>query len=167
MPCFNYLVDEETQRLHLNAYTGIPEETAKEIEWLDYGVAVCGCAARDACRIVAEDIPNTPDPRTNHVKSLGIKAYACHPLFSAGRVNGTLSFGTRSRMTFNEEELSLMKTIADQVAIAMERINLIEALRRSRDELEIRVQQRNRRTWKGLQRIRRAVKGFNLSLRIP
>ena len=45
-------------------------------------------------------------------------------------------------MTFNEEELSLMKTIADQVAIAMERINLIEALRRSRDELEIRVQQR-------------------------
>jgi len=140
--CFNYLVDEETQRLHLNAYAGIPGATAKEIEWLDYGVAISGCAARDACRIVAEDIPNTPDPRTNHVKLLGIKAYACYPLFSAGRVNGTLSFGTRSRMTFNEEELSLMKTIADQVAIAMERINLIEALRRSRDELEIRVQQR-------------------------
>jgi PAS domain S-box-containing protein len=140
--CFNYLLDEETERLHLNAYAGIPESSANEIEWLDYGVTVNGCAARDACRIVAEDIPNTPDPRTNHVKSFGIKAYACHPLFSAGRVNGTLSFGTRSRMTFNEEELSLMKTIADQVAIAMERINLIEALRRSRDELEIRVEQR-------------------------
>jgi len=28
----------------------------KEIEWLDYGVAVCGCAARDASRIVCENI---------------------------------------------------------------------------------------------------------------
>ena len=139
---FNYLVDEEKGRLHLNAYTGIPEETGKEIEWLDYGVAVCGCAARDACRIVAEDIPNTPDVRTELVKSFGIKAYACHPLFSSGRVMGTLSFGTRSRTTFTEEELLLMKTVADQVAIAMERIRLIEALRKSRHELEIRVQER-------------------------
>ncbi|HUL28877.1 MAG TPA: PAS domain S-box protein, partial [Thermodesulfobacteriota bacterium] len=139
---FNYLVDEEKGRLHLNTYAGIPEEAGKEIEWLDYGTAVCGCAARDACRIVAEDIPNTPDVRTELVKSFGIKAYACHPLFSAGRVMGTLSFGTRSRTTFTEEELSVMKTVADQVAIAMERIRLIEALEKSRDELEMRVQER-------------------------
>jgi PAS domain S-box-containing protein len=141
---FNYLVDEEKGRLHLNAYTGIPEETGKEIEWLDYGAAVCGCAAQDACWIVAEDIPNTPDPITELVKSFGIKAYACHPLFSAGRVIGTLSFGTRSRTTFTEEDLSLMKTVADQVATAMERIRLVDALRKSRDELEIRVQERTK-----------------------
>ena len=139
---FNYLADEEKQRFHLNAYAGIPEEAGREIEWLDDGVAVCGCAARDASRIVAENIPNTPDPRADLVKSFGIKAYACHALFSSGRVIGTLSFGTRSRTTFAEEELSLMRTVADQVAIAMERIRLVEVLRRSRDELEIRVQER-------------------------
>jgi PAS domain S-box-containing protein len=139
---FNYLVDEEKQRLHLNACAGIPEETGKEIEWLDYGVAVCGCAARDASRIVCENIPATSDVRTELVKSFGIKAYACHPLFSAGRVIGTLSFGTRSRTTFTEEELSLMKTIADQVAMAMEKMSLIDALRKSRDELEIGIRER-------------------------
>jgi PAS domain S-box-containing protein len=139
---FNYLVDEEKGRLHLNAYAGIPEETAKEIEWLDYGVAVCGCAARDACRMVCENIPETPDPRTELVKSFGMKAYASHPLFSEGRTVGTLSFGTRSRTTFTEEELSLMNTVADRVAIAMEKRRLIEALRKSRDELEMRVQER-------------------------
>jgi PAS domain S-box-containing protein len=139
---FNYLADEEKQRLHLNAYSGIPEETGKEIEWLDFGVAVCGCAAQDASRIVCENIPETSDVRTELVKSFGIKAYACHPLFSAGRVIGTLSFGTRSRTTFTEEELSLMKTVADQVAMAMEKMSLIDALRKSRDELEIRVQKR-------------------------
>jgi formate hydrogenlyase transcriptional activator len=139
---FNYLVEKGKQRLHLNAYAGIPAETAKEIEWLDYGVAVCGCAARDACRIVAEDIPNTPDIRTDLVKSLGIKAYACHPLISAGRVIGTLSFGTRTRTTFTDEDLSLMKTVADQVAVAMEGKRLLEAVSLSRDELAAKVKER-------------------------
>jgi len=77
---FNFLVDEAAGRLHRNACAGIPEETARTIEWLDYGIAICGCAARDACRLVAENIPETPDVRTELVKSFGIKAYACHPL---------------------------------------------------------------------------------------
>jgi PAS domain S-box-containing protein len=139
---FNYLVDAEKGCLHLNAYAGIPEEAGREVEWLDYGTAVCGCAARDASRIVCENIPETPDIRTEMVKSFGIKAYACHPLFSRGLVIGTLSFGTRTRTTFTEDELSLMKTVADQVAIAMERMQLLDRIRRARDELEARVQER-------------------------
>jgi len=160
---FNYLVDEEKGALRLHAYAGIPEKIGKEIEWLDYGVAVCGCAARDANRIVCENIPETPDVKTELVKSFGIKAYACHPLFSAGRVMGTLSFGTRSRTSFTEDELSLMKTVADQVAMAMERIQLIEALRKSRAELEIRVQERTKElgnAYKELQERSRILESF-------
>ncbi|RII27763.1 MAG: hypothetical protein CXR31_05925 [Geobacter sp.] len=118
---FNFLVDDTRQCLHLNACAGIPEDTQTGIEWLDYGVAVCGCAARDACRIVAEDIQQTTDPRTDLVKSFGIRAYACHPLMAHGRVIGTLSFGTRSRDSFSDDALALMRAVADMVAIAMER----------------------------------------------
>ena len=93
---FNFIGDDRVGRLHLNAYAGIPPEEAKRIEWLDYGIAVCGCAARDGCRIVAEHIPTTPDVRTELVKTYGIKAYACHPLLgTGGKVMGTLSFGTK------------------------------------------------------------------------
>jgi PAS domain S-box-containing protein len=139
---FNFLVDEAAGRLHLNACAGIPEEEARKIEWLDYGVAVCGCAARDAARIAAEDIFHTLDPRTELVKSYGIQAYACHPLISQGRLIGTLSFGTRTRSRFSAQDLDLMKTVSDQVAVAMERMRLIDALQRSRDELEKRVEER-------------------------
>lgn len=125
---FNFLVVEEKQRLQLNACAGIPEEEKKRIEWLDYGSAVCGCAARDGARIVAEDIMNTPDIRTELVKSYGIKAYACHPLISGDRVIGTLSFGTRTRSRFSEDELSLMKAVADLVAIAIARKQTEEKL---------------------------------------
>jgi len=119
---FNFLVDEEASRLHLNASAGIPEDEARRIEWLDYGVAVCGCAALEESRIIAEDIANTPDPRTELIRSYGIQAYCCHPLLAQGRVIGTLSFGTRTRPRFSQYDIDLMKTVADQVAIAMQRL---------------------------------------------
>jgi len=125
---FNFLVDEEAGCLHLNACAGIPAETARQIEWLDYGVAVCGCAARDGCRIVAEHIQTTPDVRTELVRGFGVQAYACHPLMDQGKVIGTLSFGSRVKPAFAADELELMKTVADHAATAMQRIRLLESL---------------------------------------
>lgn len=120
---FNYLAEEGKNKLYLNAYAGIPEAEANKIHELEYGTAVCGCVARDGVRIVAEHIPSVPDVRTDLVKSYGVKAYAAHPLLSkGGRIIGTLSFGTRDREVFDEEELSLMKAVTDQVAIAMVRM---------------------------------------------
>jgi GAF domain-containing protein len=119
---FNYLVDKEKGCLHLNAYAGIPEEEAQKIEWLDYGVAVCGCAALESRRIIAENILETPDPGTDLVKGYGVQAYACHPLMAEGVSIGTLSFGTNSRTKFTGKELELMKAVADQIAIAMNRL---------------------------------------------
>jgi len=132
---FNFLVDEAQDGLRLNSCAGISAAEAQKIERLDYGVAVCGCAARDGCRIVAEDIAHSPDPRTELVKSYGVQAYACHPLLAQGRVLGTLSFGTTTRARFTDEELALMKAVADQVALAMERLHAKEALRHAAAEL--------------------------------
>ena len=41
---------------------------------------------------------------------------------------GTLSFGTRSRETFREDELSMMKTVADYVATALTRLRYEKSL---------------------------------------
>jgi PAS domain S-box-containing protein len=136
---FNFLVDPAAGRLHLNACSGISDAQARNLEWLDFGSAICGCAARDACRIVAQDIQHTPDPRTELVKPLGVQAYACHPLIVQGRVLGTLSFGTSNRTKFDADELSLMKAVADQVAIALERQQTQAALKKANEELEHRV----------------------------
>jgi PAS domain S-box-containing protein len=133
---FNFLVDEQAGRLRLNAYAGIPEEEARSIEWLDYGVAVSGHAARGARRIVAGEIQTTLDPRTELVKSYGIQAYAAHPLIGQGRVLGTLSFGTRTRAHFADDELALMKAVADHVAIAIERKRVGDAARAELEKTE-------------------------------
>ena len=132
---FNFLADESTGRLRLNACAGIPDEEVRKLEWLDYGVAVCGCVARDKQRMIAEDILNSSDPRTKLVKSYGIQAYCCHPLMVQGQLIGTLSFGTRTRSHFSPDDVETMHTVADQVATAMERMQAQAALRAANEQL--------------------------------
>jgi PAS domain S-box-containing protein len=138
----NYLVDEKMHRLHLNASGGLSDRMAKAIQWLDFGEAICGRVAQEGRRIVAENIQESCDRRADLVRSLGIRAYACHPIMTQGRVVGTLSFGTSSRPGFTEDNLALMKTVTDQVAVALERISNQKALQTANEELEQRVQER-------------------------
>ena len=144
---FNFIVDDSAGQLHLNACAGIPPETAHEIEWLDFGVAVCGCVAQGGLRIVAENIPATSDVRTELVKSFGIKAYACHPLMEQNRVIGTLSFGTRTRINFSDDDLAMMKSVADQVAIAIARVRSEEKLKAITERFEMAQQAAEVGTW--------------------
>lgn len=109
---FNFLVDDQTDHLELNACFGInPEE---------------------AWRLRSPVFPSTCDPKPELLNSLGIKAYACLPLIGLnGRIIGTLSFGARTRDTFSSDDLSLMKAVADQVAVAIVRMRSEMALRES------------------------------------
>lgn len=130
----HFLADQRAAKLRLNASAGITPAEARTIQWLDLGLTVDGCVARDGCPIIAEHIPTTPKPLTLPTQAHGIKAYVCHPLLGpAGAVLGTLSFGTHSRETFSAEDLDLIKTVADQVAVAMAR-HLSEARLRDSEE---------------------------------
>ncbi len=135
--CFNFMVDEQAGKLRLNTSLGIPEKEVWKLEWLDYGVAVCGCAARDKTRIIAEDIFHTPDSRTELVKSFGIQAYCCHPLMVQDRLIGTLSFGTTNRTRFTPDEVELMRIVADQVAIALQRIQARQEIFEANQRLQL------------------------------
>jgi anti-sigma regulatory factor (Ser/Thr protein kinase)/putative methionine-R-sulfoxide reductase with GAF domain len=126
---FNFLMDADKGRLHLNAYAGIPQEEARAIQYLDFGAAVCGCAANERRPIVAEDVLSSSDPRMDMIKSYGVQAFAAHPLIAEGRVIGTLSFGTRSRAKFTQDDLDLMWGMVSSVSAAMNRIQIDTAFR--------------------------------------
>jgi PAS domain S-box-containing protein len=131
---FNFLVDRESDRLRLNAYAGIPEDQAEKIRWLDFSASVCGCTARDHRRMIFEDIFNSSEPEIELVKSYGIQTCCCHPLMIEDRLVGTLSFGTRSRPRFESEEIELMEAVSHLAAIALNRIETEEALRRREEK---------------------------------
>jgi PAS domain S-box-containing protein len=132
----NFLVEERVGRLRLNACAGVDDETARAIEWIDFGAEVSGCAARDGCRVVADNILETVDSRTERLRSHGIQAYACHPLLAGGRVIGTLAFGSRTKTRFSEDDLALMQAVTHHFAIAMDRVHTQKLLRENEARLQ-------------------------------
>ncbi len=128
---FNYLIDERSGRLRLNAYAGISEQDAESIAWMDQGQAICGCVARDARRIIAERISSGEDPRAAPARAFGIEACCCHPLVVRGVVIGTLFFGARGRDTLRDDEVEVMGGVANLVAMAMHRIRVERSVRES------------------------------------
>lgn len=139
--CFNYLLDSPTQRLHLNVCFGVPEEERAHIAWLNLGEAVCGAVALKGQAIVAEHLAQTHDEATQLVRSYGAAAYACHPLIVQDRVVGTLSFGTRTKASFPDDELALMKAVADQVALLLQRVRSEDTVRASEEQLRLFIRQ--------------------------
>ncbi|WP_020586064.1 GAF domain-containing protein [Desulfobacter curvatus] len=119
---FNFLEDTDTGKLHLNACAGIPDEKRSQIEWIDHGTTVCAMVDQTGQRMICEDISDSSGPLTTLIKSLGIQVYCCHPLILEERLLGTLSFGKRSDSTFLPEEIEMMESVANLVAVAVNRI---------------------------------------------
>ncbi|MEN6497104.1 MAG: PAS domain-containing protein [Thermoguttaceae bacterium] len=131
----NFLVEGE-DRLRLNACGGVPPDVATDLQWLTPGESLCGIVAQTGSRVIAENISASSDDRVALVRSLGVETYACHPLMNQGRLVGTLSFGSRAKHGFSEDELALMLAVSDQVAIAVERARLMEEVGRQAAEAQ-------------------------------
>ncbi|MDF5706430.1 MAG: ATP-binding protein [Nostoc sp. S4] len=132
---FNYLVAENGV-MRLQSNTGISPELADKIQWLAFGQAVCGTVAQQRHPIAVENVQQSTDPKTELIRSLGISAYYCYPLIAQGRLLGTLSFGSRTRLSFTENQKGMMQAVCDQIAIAMERASLIASLQQQTEQLQ-------------------------------
>ena len=133
---FNYLVEDNSQILQLGSYSGISQEMAKEIERLAFGQGVCGTVALSRHPIAVENVQQSTEEKTELIRSLGITAYYAYPLIAQGRLLGTLCFGSRTLLSFTDNQKGMMQAVCDQIAIAMERASLIASLQQQTEELQ-------------------------------
>jgi signal transduction histidine kinase/ActR/RegA family two-component response regulator len=134
---FNFMVAEGGESLSLASCAGITAQEAEKIGHLEFGQAICGAVARQRVSIVATHIQESSDPKVQLVRGYGIRAYACNPLMSQDRLLGTLSFASHTRDSFSVEDLDFFRIISRYVAVAYERLTLIDGLReadRRKDE---------------------------------
>jgi formate hydrogenlyase transcriptional activator len=68
-------------------------------------------------------------------KEAGIKSYVSMPIFLKGKVVGTLNITSLQKNNFEEEELKLLETVAQQIEIAINNAQQAEALRQSEETL--------------------------------
>ena len=134
---FNFMVDEGGKSLSLASCSGVSEQTAHSIARIGFGQSICGTVALQRRPIHATHIQQSEDSKAQWVKSCGIRAYACNPLMSEGRLLGTLSFASRTKDEFDAEQLAFLETICQYVTVAYERLRLLNQLKeadRRKDE---------------------------------
>ncbi|HEY9881710.1 MAG TPA: PAS domain S-box protein [Leptolyngbyaceae cyanobacterium] len=135
---YNFMVEQKDNRpvLHLKNYEGISEEAAKAIEWLEFGEYLCGQVAQQQQQIVLNRTQIATHSDADFITSAGISAYAGQPLIVQGRLLGTLAFGSYTRTHFTAEEIDLLQSTCDHVAIALDRANLLNSIQQQAEELQ-------------------------------
>lgn len=132
---FLYLAEPESNLLRLHAIGGVPVELQAEfssvpssaVSWVNspFQKGVC----------IFENVQCSADPLLALPKSLGIRAYVTFPLVSGPESFGVLCFATRVRDTISQSETDLIKTLAQYLAVALEREKAHRELRQARDKL--------------------------------
>ena len=131
---FNFMVNGDGNSLKLHSCAGIPEKTARGIERLEFGQAICGTVAQTRAPIHATDIQNSDYDKAALVRGFGIQCYACNPLLVGDRLLGTLSFASRTRKEFDADELQFLSMVSQHAAVALERLQFAQQLEKTVEE---------------------------------
>jgi PAS domain S-box-containing protein len=135
---FNYIVEPKADRpmLHLKHYEGLAAAAVSAIEWLEFGQDLCGLVAQERQQILLDRAELACHPNGQLYRQLGATAYAGQPLIVRGRLLGTLCFASCCRTHFTSDEADLLQTVCDQMAIALERNNLLNSIQQQAEQLE-------------------------------
>ncbi|MBV6627786.1 MAG: GAF domain-containing protein [Rivularia sp. (in: Bacteria)] len=126
-----YLVDRNFQGIKLTSYSGITFSEAKDFQQYKFGEGISGTVAEAGYPINIENVSQYKDLDTQSIRNLGILAYYSCPLIVQEQLLGTISFASRTRSGFDNYEVSLMQAVCNQIAIAIERANLVNWLQKA------------------------------------
>jgi len=82
-----------------------------------------------------------PGPEVDALLASGIHSYMVMPMIAGGELIGAVSFGGEAG-TFPDEQKSIAREVATQLAIAVNQARLYERVKRQAEELELRVRER-------------------------
>ncbi|HET9345002.1 MAG TPA: GAF domain-containing protein [Candidatus Limnocylindrales bacterium] len=139
-----YLLDETTGILRFTTDAGITDDRRRA--WVrslrvDIGVGMFGQAVARGEIVVTGDYPADPSfvhfPDADRlVRDLGIHSMLVAPLVSGGRTFGAMGTFSSRGDAFGDQDIALVRALADHAAAAMANADLIEQLGRSRADVE-------------------------------
>lgn len=120
-----HLVDEAEEMLRLAAWRGIPTDVVAEVDTVPLGGGLTSWVIEHGQPLVVPEIASGPRP-LRAIPARGAQAYIGAPMRARGRVSGVLSVVGDEGRQFSVEEVALLASIADQVAIAIENAQLYQ-----------------------------------------
>jgi PAS domain S-box-containing protein len=124
------LLDNESQSLSYRVYRGLSEEFVKGIAGLKLGEGIAGLVAKQGKPIYVDNVAEDPRITRSVVATEGLRAFASVPLISKGRVLGVMNIASHALQRFTPEDVQLLSSISNQIAVAIENAKLYEELQR-------------------------------------
>jgi len=129
-----FTLDPEHSDLQLKANQGELSHQLETNYRQKLGVGMVGWSAQEGKTLLANDVSLSPqylifDPGEDLTQS-----ELCVPICIAGKVLGVLDVQSPALNAFDESELMVMETLANQLASALENARLVEEIRRELEE---------------------------------
>ena len=136
-----YLMDEKSGELILKGQKGISPEVIPLIERLKIGEGIAGATVQRGDLIIIDDIDKAPPFMTVYARKIEARSLISVPIKVRGKILGVLDLVSHTPRTFTIEEIELLKSIAIQIGIAVEKATLYEDLKTANLELEKRLKE--------------------------
>jgi phosphoserine phosphatase RsbU/P len=134
-----FLIHENTRRLHFKASVGSDESDRPEFEQDSHpgfvlGEHMIGHVAKTGRELVANNVAD--EPRYQVVDSLAAtKAEVVIPLKVESRIFGVLDIQANTQYAFDDDDLMVLRALADNIAIAIESTRLYQGVQRRAEQL--------------------------------
>jgi PAS domain S-box-containing protein len=126
---FYFRVAEDTAELRLVSYGGIEPGLAAEIQMVPSAHVLCGGMVESRRPLFLDSVQPSENPDARFLQQMRVAVYACFPLVTDSGVYGRVAFARRDAQRFAEDEVSLMRSLAEHMASAIERTEAERLLR--------------------------------------
>lgn len=124
------LLDEDTGELYFDVATGVKGGRLKKVK-LEKGKGIASYVAETGESLIIDDAQNDPRVFKDADKASGFvtKNIICTPVKSKDKIIGVLEGINKNKGRFDDDDLKLINSLANYVAVAIENARLFEDLR--------------------------------------
>ncbi|MBN1642778.1 MAG: GAF domain-containing protein [Anaerolineae bacterium] len=121
-----FVLDRQTECLHLRAHRGLSDELVTYTSRMVLGATTAGLAAREG-RPVYREVADYPEGRLKDMlRSEGVELVVSTPLMVKEKTVGAIDLGSGEVREISDDELSLLSAIGHQIGVAVENARLYD-----------------------------------------
>ncbi len=139
-----YMWDKRTENLNLVSYVGLPENVLRDIFSFQLDEGLIGDTGCNHEVIVVENSYEHPEYKAFTPDGMPTTQIGIPFLDVPGDLLGVLMVGTKKHRTFTPDELRLLRTVAHQISLAIDKAQLYAQVSTHAEELEQIVQARTK-----------------------
>jgi signal transduction histidine kinase/CheY-like chemotaxis protein/PAS domain-containing protein len=129
------IANQDDGMLRLSAHSGLPEPIIHQMEKSGLRGTLCEQTYRRGTVVQLEDLSKVTHRGTGSLLGTGFRSYLGVPLESKGKILGTLCAFSLSGETLTDINLTIMRSIGQQVGVAIENAQLFEEQRKTAQRL--------------------------------